>query len=527
MTSKAWLRRSLAALVAVTLFVCVSSASAAVRRYAVIIGNDRGDASDGGLRYAETDAQRVHDVLKDLGGFEPSDMVLLRGESASRAQATLIAINDRIRATIATGSEALLFVYYSGHGGTDALRMAGTRFDLVQLEQLVRGSSATFRVLAVDACRSGALTRTKGGRPAPPFDIRVDERLAEQGLVVLTSSSVNEDAQESDALKGSFFTHHFVSALLGAADADRDGRITLEEAYRYTYDATLRSSSETLSGIQHPTFRYELRGAGKLPLTQLPLPSHARATLVFPAGRTYLVMAGSDQGAVVGEVTDVATARRLSVRTGRYFVRGRTKDALLEGELNANGTVDVTDDRLTRIAYTRLVRKGGGAQRVAHGPEAGYSFKSPMRNADGFCHGAFAGYTLHFEELSVGARLAGCHSSYANDVVDASVNELGGELRAVRGWDLPILSVELGLALGGWLLHQSFTTRGVAPARSSPAGSLGLSLGLRADVGAGFSILVESALLTMLYAQENDASTATTLGPHVAFRQSFGLAKVW
>lgn len=520
------LARWFAVLAAIALFFCAAPAAAAVRRYAVIIGNDRGDASDVGLRYAETDAQRVYDVLKDLGNFEPADMVLLRGESAPRAQATLIAVNDRIRATIAAGSEALLFVYYSGHGGADALRMSGTRLDLTQLEQLVRGSSATFRVLAVDACRSGALTRTKGGTPAAPFDIRVDERLSEQGLVVLTSSSVNEDAQESDALKGSFFTHHFVSALLGAADSDRDGRVTLEEAYRYAYDATLRSSSQTLSGIQHPTFRYELRGAGKLPLTELPVPSQARATLVFPPGRTYLVMEGSDRGAVVGELSDVASGRRLSVRTGRYFVRGRMKDALLEGDLDATGILEVSDDRLKRIEYARLVRKGEGGRRVAHGPEAGYSFKTSLRNADGLCHGGFAGYAVHLEAISFGARLAGCHSSFTNDVVDASVNEVGGELRGFHGWDLPVVSVELGLAVGGWLLHQSFATRGEAPSRSSPAGSLGLSLGLRPDLGAGFSLLAESTLLTLLYAQENEAG-ATSLGPHVAFRQSFGIAKVW
>lgn len=526
MTSRASLRYFLAALAVLAIVVCVQPASAAVRRYALVIGNDRGDASDIALRYAESDAQRVYDVLKDLGGFEPADMVLLRGESAPRAQATLIALNDRIRATIAAGTDALLFVYFSGHGGADALRMAGTRFDLTQLEQLVRGSAATFRVLAVDACRSGALTRAKGGRPAAPFDIRVDERLSEQGLVVLTASSVNEDAQESDALKGSFFTHYFVSALLGAADADLDGRVTLEEAYHYTYDATLRSSSQTLSGMQHPTFRYELRGAGRLPLTELPVPSQSRATLVFPAGRTYLVMAGSDRGPVVGEVSDVARARRLSVRSGRYFVRGRAPDALLEGDVDANGTVDVSDDRLKRIAYTRLVRKGEGVSEIAHGPEVGYSFKTALRNADGLCHGAFAGYMLHFESFSVGARLAGCHSGFANEVVEASVNEVGGELRALHGWDLPMVSAELGLALGGWLLHQSFESRGVAPSRSTPAASLGPLLGLRVDLGAGLSAIAESTLLTLLYAQ-HDGAGPSSLGPHVAFRQSFGLAKAW
>jgi hypothetical protein len=516
-------------LLSLAIVLFASSASAAVRRYALVIGNDRGDAGEVGLRYAETDAQRVYDTLKDLGGFEPVDMVLLRGESASRAQSTLIGLNDRIRATIASGSEVLLFMYYSGHATADALHMAGTRFDLQQLEQLVRGSAATFRILAVDACRSGALTRVKGGRPGPAFDIRIDEHLSEQGLVLLTSSSANEDAQESDALKGSFFTHHFVSALLGAGDADGDGSVTLEEAYRYTYDATLRSSSQTWAGLQHATFRYELRGAGRLPLTYLPLAGSSRATLAFPTGRTYLVMAANERGPVVGEVNEVAAARRLSVRPGRYFVRGRASDALLEGDVDvtAGGKIDVTDDRLHRIAYARLVRKGATEKSIAHGPEMGYAFRTPLANSATLCHGGFAGYGLHFEALSLGLRLSGCHSWFVNDVVHANSNAFDAELRVLHSWDLPLVSLDIGVGLGGGLLHQSFATTGMAPSRLSPAGSLALLLGLHADIGRGFSLVAESGFLSVVYAQRDEASSSRSLGPRFAFRQAFGLAKVW
>ena len=395
----------------------------------------------------------------------------------------------------------------------------------------MRGSSATFRVLVVDACRSGALTRVKGGRAAPPVDLKVDEHLSEQGLVLLTSSAANEDALESDELRGSFFTHHFVSALLGAADDDGDGRVTLEEAYRYAYEATLRSSSTTWAGLQHPTFRYELQGAGKLALTELPVRPERRAFLVFPPGRAYLVMDRSEQGAVVGEVSDVARARRLSVRSGRYFVRGRATDALLEGELEApeGATVEVTDDRLHRIAYARLVRKGKGVRSAAHGLEAGYVFHTPLMNGSGLCQGAFAGYAVHLEQLSFGARALGCHTGFTNAFVQASTTEIGGELRAAHTWDLPVVGIDLGLSLGGSILSQSFTTAGVAPARSTPAATLALSLGLHADLGAGFSILEESALATYLYAQDQQDPSAptTSLGPYFAFRQIFGLAKVW
>jgi hypothetical protein len=502
-TLRSWVHCLLVLAATFGVLLSAPNASALVRRYALVVGDDRGDASDVALRYAEKDAERVYDVLKDLGGFEPGDMVLLRGEDAERTRTTLIGLNDRVRGTIATGAEAVLVVYYSGHAGADALHMAGSRFELTELEQLVRGSAATFRILVVDACRSGALTRVKGGHSAPPFEIRVDEHLSEQGLVLLTSSAANEDAQESDALRGSFFTHHLVSALLGAADSDGDGRITLEEAYRYAYEATLRSTSETWSGVQHPTFRYELQGAGKLPLTELPIATQRRATLVFPPGRTYLVVEGTEGGSVVAEVADVARARTLSVRAGRYFVRGRATDALLEGEIDApaGASVDVTDERLRRIAYARLVRKGAGVKAFAHGPEAGYLVRTPLKNASVACQGAFAGYGAHFERLSVSARVAGCHSSFATDTLHANADEVGGELRLVHTWDAPVVSFDAGVALGGWLLAQTFTTSGVAPARFTPAASFAFVPGVHVDLGAGFAVSANGALLAYVYSQ--------------------------
>src|SRR5437868_14420464 len=124
--------------------------------------------------------------------------------------------------------------------------MGGTQLDLSELEQLVRGSAAGFRLLILDACRAGALARVKGGAPIPPFDIQLGERVAGEGAVFLTSSSASEDSQESDEIKGSFFTHALVSGLRGAADANGDGRVTLDETYRYAYDATLRASSRSL-----------------------------------------------------------------------------------------------------------------------------------------------------------------------------------------------------------------------------------------------------------------------------------------
>ncbi len=88
-------------------------------------------------------------------------------------------------------------------------------------------------------------------------------------MVILTSSASDEDSQESDAIGGSYFSHHLASGLLGGADRSGDGRVTLFEAYAYAYDRTVADTAESAAGAQHPTFSYDLAGNGDLVLTDV------------------------------------------------------------------------------------------------------------------------------------------------------------------------------------------------------------------------------------------------------------------
>ena len=92
------------------------------------------------------------------------------------------------------------------------------------------------RILVIDSCRSGAVTRVKGGRPAPPILLGDTQELDGEGVIVLTASAAGEDAQESDQLGGSFFTHYLLSGLRGAADDNGDQVVTVAEAFSYTRD---------------------------------------------------------------------------------------------------------------------------------------------------------------------------------------------------------------------------------------------------------------------------------------------------
>jgi len=528
---------ALAGALAVTLGA--SRLAAAVERFALVVGNNEGDAGDLRLRFAEEDATRVTGVLTELGGYRPENVTTIRHRDGAALRRALIAINDRIRhVTAATNDQAVLFVYYSGHADVDALHLGPSRLDLTELRQLVSGSAAQFRLLVLDSCRSGALTRMKGARGAPPFDVReaspardvrLDDRLAEEGVVFLTSAAADEDAQESDALAGSVFTHYFLSGLMGAADTDGDGRVSLSEAYRHAYEATVRASSRTLAGAQHPTFQFRMRGQGDVPLTYPGEVRARRATLTFPRGRTYLVMAGGPDGKVVAEVATTDGARRLNVAPGRYFLRARSQGALFEGPIDvpAERETAVDETRLERIDYARLVRKGGGgadAGRVL-GVQAGYRLRSALWSGASLCQGAFAGYTLALAALYLRQNLGYCTGGYRSRALTASTDEADLGLAIGRAWDAGRLMVSTEVEAGAALLIQRFTSVNTAPTRMTAAGHFGAGVGVEVALTHGFYVLGGAGVQAYVFRNQEDDGARLTTAP--VARGNAGLGKYW
>jgi hypothetical protein len=335
-----------------------SVAGAEGRRYALLVGANQGDADDVELVYAEADAERLADTLRDLGGFATDDVVVLAAPSAAEVKAALVALEERIAA--AAEPDAMLVVYYSGHGDAQGLHLGSTRLEMADLRALVEGTSAQARVLVVDACRSGALTRVKGGTKGPAFDIDLDVGAAARGMVVITSSAAGEDAQESDKLRGSFFTFYLRTGLAGSADANGDGDVTLAEVYTYTADATIAATSRTAVGPQHPTFDIRLGGREDLVLTRLARAGAKVGTLELPEAGWWLV-ATPDGKTVIAEVRTDRAGHVLALRAGTYRVIQRRDDDLREGKVTvaAGASTAVGDASLKRSAYARVVRRGG------------------------------------------------------------------------------------------------------------------------------------------------------------------------
>lgn len=476
------------------LALCASAARADVERFALIIGNDLGAPHEQPLRYAEDDAERVYAALRDVGGFTPANMTLLKGEDAETVRSTLITFNDRIRQSAIRPAQTLLLVYFSGHADASSIHLRGTSLPFDELAKLVRGSSASLRLMMVDACHSGVLTRVKGGRPVPPFALPIDSAQLGEGFALLTASAANEDAQESDELGASFFTHALVSGLRGAADQNGDGRILLDEVYHYAYAATLRASSRSAHGTQHPTFQFEVRGREALVLARLAAQPASQARLRLPGSAAFLLFKGSPHGQVVAEVPERGAARILTLPSGSYFVRGRAADYLLEGaiELSPGSSQTLDTQRLSKVEYARLVRKGGSERQLAHGPFAAAIVRSPISGATRPCLGAALGYALHTRRVSVAPRFDACRSGFSNAEVEAITDEYGFGVALLYVRDFAHASLSAGGALSAQLSHQHFTSEGSAPARLSVAPNAALVAQLGFDLGQGFQAGLEA-----------------------------------
>jgi hypothetical protein len=297
----------------------VAHADDAVTTYALIVGSNTGGPGQTELHYAEDDARRVGAVLTELGGYTPDSVDVLVHPTPDALRDRLAKLAVRVAADQAAGKQSRVFFYYSGHARAEAIDLGDSELPVVELRTRLLEIPATLTVVVLDACQSGAFSRIKGARPAADFSINSRQHLDAQGVAVLASSSGSELSQESEQLRGSYFTHHFLIGLRGAGDANHDGQVSLDEAYRYAYHQTLLATAETAVGGQHVSLEVELKGHGEVPLSY---PRAATSAIELPAGLEGQALVEDKRAHVVVAETYKArgAALRIAVAPGDYEV---------------------------------------------------------------------------------------------------------------------------------------------------------------------------------------------------------------
>jgi hypothetical protein len=242
-------------------------ATKTLRRFVLVAGANFGGAERELLRYAVSDAERFSRILVEMGGVADLDKLVLKEPSLAEFHAALVTLKNRVEATHRVSERVEVLLYYSGHADEKGLLLGEAQLPYRTLRDALDMIAADVHITVLDACDSGAITRLKGGQRQKAF--MVDASSDMKGYAFLTSSSENEAAQESDRLKGSFFTHYLISGLRGAADVTGDGKVTLNEAYQFAFHNTLDRTTQTQGGAQHPAYDIKMTGTGDVVMTDV------------------------------------------------------------------------------------------------------------------------------------------------------------------------------------------------------------------------------------------------------------------
>ena len=516
----------------VCLLAGIAHADEPVATYAIVVGSNAGGPGQLSLRYAEDDARRVGDLLAELGGYTRDHIDVVLHPTPDQLRDRLATLATHVKAEVAAGHQAQIFFYYSGHARASAIDLGDAELPLEELRTRLFEVPATLTVVVLDACQSGAFSRIKGAQPAADFSFNSRQHLDAGGVAVLASSSGSELSQESEQLKSSYFTHHLLVGLRGAGDANGDGQVSIDEAYRYAYHQTLLATAETAVGGQHVTFEADLKGHGEVPLS---FPRAATASIVLPerlVGKT--LVEDKRAHAVVAETYKArGAAVRIAVAPGDYEVLVRQGTTLSRCAVSAPGTIDL--DQCRTEALVPSSTKGGGFEHPTIvevggtiGPERsdaytdrlkefGYQQRDLLAATEGI---ELAGLRQVARRLWVGGMVTASRlptwtsdvaGSDAHQTFDWQLYTLGPIVRGaqhftdLRAFDHLIahfggfVQLGAGLAIGRTELvdvqNKTFTTTDVGPAFDVGAGlhlsdlavpGLGLSLGLGYDYAPAF-----------------------------------------
>jgi hypothetical protein len=423
-----------------------------VRRFAIIASSNDGGPERARLRFADTDARAVSEVLSELGGLQRDDLLLI--PNATRT--LLVAAFDRMRNQLEQLGTAQprreLFVYYSGHSDEQGILLGADRVSYADLRNMIDASTAEVRIVVLDSCASGAVIRSRGGVHRPPF--LSDASIAARGHAFLTASAADEAAQESDRIGGGYFTHHLVSGLRGAADSSRDGRVTLAEAYQFAYDETLRHT-RAAPRAQHPAYDIQLAGTGDLVLTDLRSTSAALVLADELSGRVEVRDALSRLVVEFSKAPD--RAMRLGLPPGDYRIAIAENEAAVQLRRDSETRLGASDFK--RSASEPAAKRGVAAESgepatlFDHAPKlgayAGLGFRyARLMGSDNLLAGIEAALLLD-HRLAFGFAAYGWSAGRKDAVTSVTLGYGGLLLRYHLLFDSPLVLSFAALAAAG------------------------------------------------------------------------------
>jgi hypothetical protein len=244
--------------------------------WAVVIGiNDYRKAPQ--LKYAVNDAKAFYDYLVMKSQIPRENVTLLLNNEASLGN---------LRSTLGThlknkaGPEDMVILYFAGHGATegdvtspdgdglekyllpadaDLKDLYASALPMREISYILQRIRSERLVFIIDSCYSGASggrTVKTDGKRASISDRFLDRVVSGKGMIIMTASGANEVSVEKDDLRHGVFTYFLLDGLGGKADIDRDGLITVDEAYDYVSKNVPKATGQE----QHPVKKGAVEG---------------------------------------------------------------------------------------------------------------------------------------------------------------------------------------------------------------------------------------------------------------------------
>ncbi|MCP4803963.1 MAG: caspase family protein [Proteobacteria bacterium] len=210
------------------------------KRYAVVVGlSQYASMPEGfGLESAHGDAARVALALREEAGF--ADVRLITDAEATRERIEAV-FRDDLSGTV--GSDDLVLIYFVGHG------VGGDFDDPYLLTHDTSPDDLPGTALSVKSFGESLPQWLQAGSYAIVTDAAHDERLGELALVGPVANSWPDLGSNTMLLSatstGEFgaegvFSGHFIDAITGGADTNKDGTVTAAELHRYVLIAVPR-----------------------------------------------------------------------------------------------------------------------------------------------------------------------------------------------------------------------------------------------------------------------------------------------
>lgn len=201
------------------------------------------------LSYSDDDAWQMYGFFKSPeGGAIPEQQIkVITNEDATREN-----IITAMKTTLLRADENDVVVFFfSGHGIPGALLPVDyngfhNTLKHQEIQQILQSSKARHKVAILDACYAGSMLAAKGIQSLNQIYSET-----EGGTAILLSSGSEEISLEDKGLKSGIFSYFIRKGLLGKADQNKNGIITIVELYNFVQ----HSVNQYTNGMQNPVLK--------------------------------------------------------------------------------------------------------------------------------------------------------------------------------------------------------------------------------------------------------------------------------